>query len=74
MQTHASSQAAQHAIGWTLDQQHHEAKRLGARILETHPHGSERWTGGTFGFGAGWPGGLTLFLWGYFGWRMRPRA
>ena len=34
MQTHASSQAAQHAIGWTLDQQHHEARRLGARILE----------------------------------------
>jgi membrane protease YdiL (CAAX protease family) len=47
---------------------------LGARILETEAHGSERWTGGTFGFEASWPGVLTLFLCGYFAWRMRPRA
>ena len=34
MQTHGNSQAAEHAIGWTLDQQRHEARRLGARILD----------------------------------------
>jgi hypothetical protein len=32
MQTHGNLQAAEHAIGWTLDQQRHEARRLGARI------------------------------------------
>jgi len=46
---------------------------LGARILETEPHGSDRWTGGPFGFEASWPGILTLFLAGYFAWRARPR-
>ena len=47
---------------------------LGARILETEPHGNDRWTGGAFGFEASWPGIFTLFLAGYFAWRSRPRA
>jgi hypothetical protein len=34
MQTHANSRVADHAIGWTLDQQRHEARRLGARVLD----------------------------------------
>jgi len=46
---------------------------LGARILQTEPHGSDRWTGGSFGFEASWPGVLTLFLAGFFAWRARPR-
>ena len=47
---------------------------LGARILETAPQGSDRWTGGSFGFEGSWPGVLTLFLAGYFAWRSRPRV
>jgi len=34
MQTLANSQVADHAIEWTLDQQHRETRRLGARILD----------------------------------------
>src|SRR5262245_28573713 len=34
MQTHANLQVADHAIEWTLDQQRHEARRPGARILD----------------------------------------
>ena len=34
MQSRGNSQAADHAIGWTLGQQRDEARRLGARILD----------------------------------------
>jgi membrane protease YdiL (CAAX protease family) len=47
---------------------------LGTHIFETEAHGSERWTGGNFGFEASWAGVLTLFLCGYFAWRMRSRV